>query len=90
MTLHRFADAPGAAQGCAARILELLAEAIKERGAATFAISGGSSPKMMFEIFAKSGSAKSGSATPGSARFGFDWKPVHLFFVDEQIGRAHV
>jgi 6-phosphogluconolactonase len=74
MTLHRFADAPGAAQGCAARILELLRDAVKERGSATLAVSGGSSPKLMFEIFAKSGSGRSG----------FDWAPVHLFFVDER------
>jgi 6-phosphogluconolactonase len=78
MTLHRFADAPGAAQGCAARILELLRDAVKERGSATLAVSGGSSPKVMFEIFAKSGSAASGSGG------GFDWTPVHLFFVDER------
>jgi 6-phosphogluconolactonase len=79
MTLHRFADAPGAARGCAARILELLRDAVKERGSATLAVSGGSSPKLMFEIFAKSASANS-----GSTRSGFDWEPVHLFFVDER------
>jgi 6-phosphogluconolactonase len=70
MNLHRFADAPAAAQGCAARILELLTEAIQERGSATLAVSGGTSPKLMFEIFARSG---------------FAWERVHLFFVDERV-----
>jgi 6-phosphogluconolactonase len=43
--------------------------AIAERGAAALAISGGSSPKPMFQIFA------------GSA---FPWERVHLFWVDER------
>src|ERR1700683_350599 len=70
MTLQRFADAPTAAQGCAARVLELLTAAIEHRGTATLAVSGGTSPKMMFEIFARSG---------------FAWERVHLFFVDERV-----
>jgi len=70
MSLHRFADAPAAARGCAARILELLAAALRERPEATLAVSGGTSPKVMFEIFA------------GSS---FSWEKVHLFFVDERV-----
>jgi 6-phosphogluconolactonase len=70
MNVHRFADAPAAAQGCAARVLELLTAALKERGEATLAISGGSSPTPMFGIF---------------ARAGFGWERVHLFFVDERV-----
>jgi 6-phosphogluconolactonase len=70
MNLHRFADAPATAQGCATRILELLAVALQERGVATMAISGGTSPKLMFGIFAHSG---------------FAWEKVHLFFVDERV-----
>jgi 6-phosphogluconolactonase len=70
MNVHRFADAPAAAQGCAARILELLTAAIEQRGTATLAVSGGTSPKLMFEIFARSG---------------FAWERVHLFFVDERV-----
>ncbi|HEY1753868.1 MAG TPA: 6-phosphogluconolactonase [Bryobacteraceae bacterium] len=70
MNLHRFADAPAAAGGCAARILELLRSTLQERGEATLAISGGTSPKLMFGIF---------------ARAGFGWEKVHLFFVDERV-----
>jgi len=70
MNLHRFADAPAAARGCAARVLALLAAALRERGSATLAISGGTSPKLMFQIFARSG---------------FAWEHVHLFFVDERV-----
>jgi 6-phosphogluconolactonase len=70
MSLHRFADAPSTARGCAARILELLGAALKERGTATLAVSGGTSPKLMFEIFARSRLA---------------WEKVHLFFVDERV-----
>jgi 6-phosphogluconolactonase len=70
MNLHLFPDAPAAAQGCAARVLELLAAAVEERGTATLAISGGTSPKLMFGIF---------------ARTSFAWERVHLFFVDERV-----
>jgi len=70
MNVHRFADAPAAARGCATRVLELLTGAIEQRGTATLAVSGGTSPKLMFEIFARSG---------------FAWERVHLFFVDERV-----
>lgn len=67
MTVHRYADAPETATACAARILELLQAA---GSGATLAISGGSSPKLMFEIF---------------ARTMFRWEHVHLFWVDERV-----
>jgi 6-phosphogluconolactonase len=67
--LRRFADAAGAAQACGQQILEWLREAVAERGRATLAISGGSSPRPMFEMFAR---------TP------FAWERVHLFWVDER------
>lgn len=69
MMVHRFADARAAAQACGAHILDCLRAVIGERGAATLAISGGSSPKTMFEDFA---------GAP------FPWKSVHLFWVDER------
>jgi len=53
----------------AAKILELLNEALGESPRATLAISGGSSPRPMFEEMAKAG---------------FDWERVHLFWVDER------
>lgn len=58
-----------AAEACGAHILERLAEAVKARGTATLAISGGSSPKLMFDWMAKAA---------------FDWTNVHLFWVDER------
>jgi 6-phosphogluconolactonase len=67
--LRRFADAAQAAEACARQILDWLRAAIDERGLATLAISGGSSPRPMFESFAK-------------ARF--EWDRVHLFWVDER------
>ena len=58
-----------AAQGCAARVLEVLEETTKADRDATFAVSGGSTPKLMFAALAASG---------------FDWSRVHLFWVDER------
>lgn len=70
MKVHRFADAPAAAQACAETILQKLDRAIEERGTAYLAVSGGSSPKLMFEIFGKRA---------------FAWERVHLFWVDERV-----
>ena len=64
--LHRFADPADAVEACARDILAKL-DAAGAR--ATLAISGGSSPRRMFELFAKSG---------------FDWNRVQLFWVDER------
>jgi 6-phosphogluconolactonase len=58
-----------AAHACASRVLEILAEATAAGREATFAVSGGSTPKLMFEALAASG---------------FDWTRVHLFWVDER------
>jgi 6-phosphogluconolactonase len=49
--------------------MDLLAETLNTKDWATLAISGGSSPKPMFELFAVSG---------------FPWKRVHVFWVDER------
>lgn len=67
MNVHREKDAASAAQACGERILELLRAA---HGPATLAISGGSSPKLMFEMF---------------SRTMFPWERVHVFWVDERI-----
>lgn len=63
--LRTFDTARAAAEHCAAQILEYLSESPHS----TLAISGGSSPRAMFEIFA---------ATQ------FDWNRVQLFWVDER------
>jgi 6-phosphogluconolactonase len=69
VSVRRFESPLEAAHGCASRVLEILAAAVAVRGEATFAVSGGSTPKLMFEALAVSG---------------FDWSKVHLFWVDER------
>jgi 6-phosphogluconolactonase len=66
---HRFPQPVLAAEACAKFVLQRLEAAISERGTATLAISGGSSPKPMFQDF---------------SRAAFPWEKVHLFWVDER------
>jgi 6-phosphogluconolactonase len=58
-----------AASQCAAKTLELLQQSLNANPRATLAISGGSTPKLMFAEMAQSK---------------FDWSRVHLFWVDER------
>jgi 6-phosphogluconolactonase len=67
--VERYPDGLQAAEGCGRQILEWLDGAIAEQGQATLAISGGSSPRAMFEMF---------------ARTKFAWDQVHVFWVDER------
>jgi 6-phosphogluconolactonase len=67
--VRQFADAEAAAAACAQQIIEWLGEALENRGLASLAISGGSSPRRMFEIFACTR---------------FEWERVQLFWVDER------
>ncbi len=71
MSVHRFVepDLARAAAACARHILAQLEQALAGNDHATFAVSGGNSPKPVFEALANSG---------------FDWTKVHLFFVDER------
>lgn len=71
MSVHRYTEPdPGrAAIACAHHILARLEEALAGHEIATFAISGGSSPKLIFVQLAQSD---------------FDWSKVHLFWVDER------
>jgi 6-phosphogluconolactonase len=62
-------DAVSAARACALRVLELLNESLSRAHRATLAVSGGSTPKPMFEEM---------------ARCEFEWERVHLFWVDER------
>lgn len=68
-SIIRSQDAQGAADACAIAILKALDEARRARGAATLAVSGGSTPRLMFQTMAKSG---------------FDWAHIDLFQVDER------
>ena len=71
MSIQRFVyrDALDAATHCGDQILQLLKERLSGESVATLAISGGSSPRPMFEHMAK---------------VRFDWSQVHLFWVDER------
>jgi 6-phosphogluconolactonase len=63
-------DTPqAAAEACGERTLEILNEARRERGAATLAVSGGSTPRIMFQSM---------------GRKPFDWAAVEIFQVDER------
>jgi 6-phosphogluconolactonase len=64
-----YADANAAAAACAAHIVSILEPAVSGAGEAAMAVSGGSTPKLLFDHLARSG---------------FDWVHVHLFFVDER------
>ncbi|MFL6352237.1 MAG: 6-phosphogluconolactonase [Bryobacteraceae bacterium] len=63
------ADAQSAADACAAYILDTLSKTLKSQARATLAISGGTTPRLLFSKLAKSG---------------FDWSNVHFFWVDER------
>ena len=65
----RYPDPIAAAEACGEHILNLLESTISSGARASLAVSGGSSPRPMFEFFAR---------TP------FDWESVHLFWVDER------
>jgi 6-phosphogluconolactonase len=67
--IKRFDGPVAAAEACGASIFELLAAARAERGSASLAVSGGSTPRIMFEWM---------------ARQSFDWSGVDLFWVDER------
>jgi 6-phosphogluconolactonase len=67
--IANYPDAPHAAEACAKHILTLLEATLASRPQATLAISGGSSPRLMFEIFAQTK---------------FAWDRVQLFWVDER------
>ncbi len=58
-----------AAAACAGHISALLERALAEQEHATVAVSGGSTPKLLFQSLVASG---------------FRWQRVHLFFVDER------
>ncbi len=63
--IRRFPDAPAAAQACARAVAELVSPLPR----AAIAVSGGSSPKLMFQEL---------------ARLPVDWNRVHIFWVDER------
>ena len=71
MSVHRhvFPDAPAAADACCRHIVNLLEETLSGEGDVSFAISGGSTPKLLFARL---------------AAVRLPWDRVHLFWVDER------
>jgi 6-phosphogluconolactonase len=71
MSVDRFtaADAQWAASACAQHTLSLLEKALSEQNFATLAVSGGTTPRLLFDEL-------------GAAQF--EWNRVHLFWVDER------
>jgi 6-phosphogluconolactonase len=67
--LRILATAQDVARDCADFVLQTLASALANAPIATLAISGGSSPKLLFADM---------------ARTAFDWSRVHIFWVDER------
>jgi len=67
---HTSPDAQTAAEACAHHITGLLAVALSGQETATLAVSGGSTPKLLFQCLAASR---------------FAWERVHLFWVDERV-----
>jgi 6-phosphogluconolactonase len=66
---HILADANAAAEACTHHVIDVLENVLAGQDLATLAVSGGSTPKLMFDKLA---------ATK------FHWDRVHLFFVDER------
>lgn len=64
-----YPDPKAAAEGCAAYVVECLDDALATRGHATLAVSGGTTPRPMFQRLAKSRLA---------------WNRIHVFWVDER------
>ncbi len=62
-------DASAAADACACHILSLLETTLSDRQFATFAVSGGATPRLLFDKLASSP---------------FEWNRVQLFWVDER------
>jgi len=69
-----FDDAESLARAAAERFAELARESVAERGLFTVALSGGSTPRRIYELLA-------GEGLRGSV----DWRGVHVFFGDERM-----
>jgi 6-phosphogluconolactonase len=69
MRWYAYPDAAAAARACAGFLIARLEEALSEKEQATLAVSGGTTPKPMFDAMA--------------AR-AFPWARVHVFWVDER------
>jgi 6-phosphogluconolactonase len=73
--LRRVADAEAVAREGAQRIAAAAARAVAERGRFTIALSGGSTPRRLYELLAD---------PAGPFRESVPWERVHVFFDDER------
>jgi 6-phosphogluconolactonase len=73
-SLHVYQDPPALAAGAARFIANLLVEAIRDRGRTTLVLSGGSTPRIVYERL-------------GSSEFSgsVEWDKVHFFWGDERF-----
>lgn len=69
MQWQAYRDAKSAAQACADFVIARLEERLSGKESATLALSGGSTPRLLFESLATRG---------------FPWQQVHVFWVDER------
>ena len=70
VSYHTCQNAPAAAEACAGHIVSMLESALSTQEQATLAVSGGTTPKWMFERLAAAD---------------LPWNRTHLFFVDERV-----
>jgi 6-phosphogluconolactonase len=70
VSYHTSQNAPTAAEACAGHLVSLLEAALSTQELATLAVSGGTTPKWMFERLAAAD---------------LPWNRTHLFFVDERM-----
>src|SRR5208337_2490970 len=66
---HIFGDALGAAGACAAFVASALRQELAANPLATLAVSGGSTPRLMFDALVNES---------------LEWPRIHVFFVDER------
>ncbi len=70
--IEAFPDLARASQGLALRLVEAAQEAVRKNGRFALALSGGSTPRLLYSLLA------------GKAGAGIPWKETHLFWGDER------
>ncbi len=71
--IHRYSSLEDLSRAAAEYICEIAKGAVKERGIFTFVLSGGTTPRLLYEELAKESFARR-----------FDWQQTHLFWGDER------
>jgi 6-phosphogluconolactonase len=71
---HKFPDPDAAAEACSRHVVSVLEEALSGQDLATLMLSGGQTPRLLFQRLATSGLL---------------WDRIHLFWADERAVPAH-